>query len=140
MILYKMITESLDVKDLDSLMMLALKGENLACLVEAKIFEQHQKDDSACMVYKALVNENHPYALRCYADMLITGKGTEKDVDAALRLYEQAARSGNAESMFVMGQKAEKEGDKYLAACWFGQAYSHGMEMAGDRLAALADK
>jgi len=84
------------------------------------------------------MNEN-AYALRCYADMLLAGKGTEKDMEAAFRMYEQAARNGNATAMFVMGQKAVKDGDKDLAACWFGQAYSRGFEMAGEWLSKLAE-
>ena len=55
-------------------------------------------------------------------------------------MYQQAAERGNATAMFAMGQKAVKDGDKYLAACWFGQAYSRGMEMAGEWLEKLANK
>ena len=72
--------------------------------------------------------------------MNLNGKGTERDVNGAFRMYELAAKGGNAEAMFAMGQKAVKEGDKYLAACWLGQAYSRGMEMAGDWLAKLANR
>lgn len=139
-IIYRMFTSSLKKEDLDELMALALRGENLAGFILAKIMEQHHQDDMAYEVYNALAYEKHPYALRCYADMNLNGKGTERDVNGAFRMYELAAKGGNAEAMFAMGQKAVKEGDKYLAACWFGQAYVRGMEMAGDWLARLARK
>lgn len=139
LLIYEMFTHPLSEKIIDDLMILALKGENLAGFIAAKIYEEHNNDDMAYKVYNALAFEYHPYALRCYADMLMAGKGTERDVGAALRIYEKAAKGGNTVAMFVMGQKAVKDGDKYLAACWFGQAYSRGFEMAGDWLSKLAD-
>lgn len=139
LLLYKMFNQSLDVADIDDLMALAMKGENLAGFIAGLIFEQHNKDDMAYKVYNVLAFENHPHALRCYADMLLAGKGTKRDVNAAFRFYEQAAKGGNATAMFAMGQLAAKSGDKYLAACWFGQAYSRGMDMAGESLGNLAD-
>lgn len=139
LLLYKMFNQSLEVEDMDKLMKLALGGENLAGFIIAKVFEQHQHDDMAYKVYNALAFENHPYALRCYADMLLAGKGTEKDIEAAFRMYEKAALGGNATAMFAMGQKASKAGDKNLAACWFGMALGRGMEMAGEWLSKLAE-
>ena len=114
-----------------------LGGENLAGFILAKILEQHHHDDMAYDVYNALAYGKHPYALRCYADMNLNGKGTARDVNGAFRMYELSAKGGNAEAMFAMGQKAVKEGDKYLAACWFGQAYVRGMDMAGEWLTRL---
>ena len=140
LLIYKMFNQSLETSDLDRMMELALQGENLAGFIFAKIMEQHNKDILAYTAYNALAIENHPYALRCYADMLLNGKGTARDVDGAFRMYQQAAERGNATAMFAMGQKAVKDGDKYLAACWFGQAYSRGMEMAGEWLEKLANK
>lgn len=137
-IIYRMFTSSLKKEDLDEMMALALHGENLAGFILAQIMEQHKQDDMAYEVYNTLVFEKHPYALRCYADMILNGKGTERDVNGAFRMYELAAKGGNAEAMFAMGQKAVKEGDRYLAACWFGQAYVRGMNMAGEWLAKLA--
>ena len=139
LLIYKMFNQSLEAEDMDDLMTLALKGENLAGFILAKIMEQEHQDEMAYTVYNALAFENHPHALRCYADMLLAGKGTERDVKAAFRMYEKAAKGGNATAMFAMGQKAVKDGDKCLAAAWFGQAYVRGMEMAGEWLGKLTD-
>ena len=122
---------------MDELMTLTLAGENLAGFILGRIMEQGKHDDMAYTVYNALAFENHPYALRCYADMLLAGKGTKRDVEAAFRFFEQSAKGGNAVAMFAMGQKAAKAGDKYLAAAWFGMAYDRGMDMAGEWLEKL---
>ena len=137
--LYKMFNSSLDVKDMDDLMTLTMGGENLAGFIMGQLMEQRNGDEIAYDVYNALAFGNHPHALRCYADLLMAGKGTERDVGAAFRIYEKAAKGGNAVAMFAMGQKAVKDGDKYLAAAWFGQAYTRGFEMADDWLSKLAD-
>ena len=139
LILYKMFVMSLDAQDMDDLMALNLGGENLAGFILGKILEQGNHDDEAYTVYNALSFENHPYALRCYADMLLNGKGTKRDIESAFRMYKLAAEGGNAVAMFAMGQKAVKEKDPLMAACWFGQAYVRGMDMAADWLAKLAD-
>lgn len=139
LLILELFTQSDIDRALDDLMKLALKGENLAGFMLAEVYEKNSQDDMAYTVYNALAVENHPHALRCYADMLIAGKGTEKDMDAAFRMYEQSAKGGNATAMFVMGQKAEKDGDRNLAACWFGQAYSRGFEAAGEWLSKLAE-
>ncbi len=138
MLILELFSRSAIESTLDDLMRQALDGENLAGFMLAEIFEKNKHDDMAYKVYNALAFENHPHALRCYADMLLAGKGTNRDIEAAFRFYEQAAMKGNETSMFAMGQKAVKAGDKYLAACWFGQAYSRGMKMAGEWLSKLA--
>ena len=124
----------------DEMMRLTLQGENLAGFILGDIFEQNKNDEMAFKVYNALAFEHHPHALRCYADMLLAGKGTKRDVDAAFRIFEEAADAGNATAMFAMGQKAAKDGDKYQAAAWFGMAYDRGMDMAGEWLTKLAGK
>lgn len=138
--LYKMFNESLEVEDMNELMTLALGGENLAGFILAKVMEQSNQDEMAYTIYNALSFSNHPYALRCCADMLLNGKGTTRDMPAAFRAYEKAAKRGNAVAMFAMGQKAYKDGDPLTAAAWFGMAYSRGMDMAGDWLTKLANQ
>ncbi len=139
LILYKLFNQSFGKNDMDELMRLTLAGENLAGFIAGLLFEQNNQDNMAYTVYNALAFENHPHALRCYADMLLAGKGTKRDVDGAFRIFEESANGGNATAMFAMGQKAAKAGDKYLAAAWFGMAYDRGMDMAGDWLTKLAE-
>lgn len=138
LLILEIFTQSATTKTLDNLMSLALKGETLAGFLLAEIFEKNNHDDMAYKVYNALAFGNHPYALRCYADMLLAGKGTARDIEGAFRMYEKAAKGGNSTAMFAMGQKAVKTGDNDLAACWFGQAYTRGMDMAGEWLSKLA--
>ena len=138
LILNKMFICPLEVDDLEELHILTLQGENLAGFILAKVFEQQNHDDMAYEIYNTLAFEKHPYALRCYADMLFNGKGTAKDMAGAFRMYKLSAERGDATAMFVMGQKAVKEGDLLMAACWFGQAYSRGLDMAGDWLVKIA--
>ena len=135
--IYKMFIQSLTVEDMDELMTLAMGGENLAGFILARIMEQQNHDDMAYTVYNTLAFENHPHALRCYADMLLNGKSTARDIGSAFQMYEMSAKGGNSVAMFAMGLKAFKEGDALTAAAWFGMAYSRGMEMAGDWLAKL---
>ncbi len=137
LILFKMFNQRLEKEDLDELMGLTLQGENLAGFIEAKIMEQHNQYDMAYKVYNALAFENHPYALRCYADMNLAGKGVQRNLEGAFRMYKLAAEKGDATAMFAMGQKAFKEGDYLMAACWFGMAYTRGMEQAADWLTRL---
>lgn len=139
LLLYKMYNQTLTVEDMDEMMTLTMAGENLAGFMLAKIMEQHKADDIAYSIYNALAFEKHPYALRCYADMLLNGIGTPKDTNAAFRFYEMSARGGNAVAMYAMGQKAVKDNDLLRAAAWFGMAYSRGMDMAGDWLVKIKE-
>ena len=124
---------------LDDLMALCLAGDTLAGLAAAYFFEQAEKDRLAYKAYIALASGNHPHVLRCYADMLLYGKGIARDINSAYKMYEQAAYEGNAVSLYALGERALKDGDICLAAACFGQANSRGMEKAGDMLASLAD-
>lgn len=139
LILFRMFNGTSDADDMDKLMTLNLGGENLAGFILAKIMEQNNQDDMAYTIYNSLSFGKHPYALRCYADMLLNGKGTERDIEAAFRMYKLAAEGGNVVAMFAMGQKAMKEKDPLMAASWFGQAYVRGMDMAADWLGKLKD-
>ncbi len=123
---------------LDKLMVLNLGGETLAGLTAALVYEKAKKYDLAYQVYNTLAFDNHPYVLCRYADMVLAGRGTKKDVEGAMTMYEMAAIDGNAEAMYAMGQKAVREGDRYLAAAWFGQAYTRGMEQAGEWLVKIS--
>lgn len=130
-----------NVNMLNELMTLCLDGETLAGLTAAYFFEQSNEDGLAYKAYNALSlsDHPHPHVLRCCADMMISGKGTERDVHEALKLYEKSAKGGNAVAMYVMGQKALKDGDLSLAACWFGMAYSRGYELAEKSLIQISE-
>ncbi len=123
---------------LDDLMVLNLGGDTLAGLTAAFVYKTAKNNELTYQAYNILAFENHPHVLRCYADMLLAGRGTRRDVENAMRIYEKAAKDGNAPAMYAMGQKAVREGNRYLAACWFGQAYARGMEQAGEWLVKIS--
>ncbi len=133
LLLFRMF-ESFDKELVDELMTLMLGGENLAGFILGKLFEQSNNDEMTYTVCNATAFENHPHALRCYADLLGQGKGCEKDIPAAMRIYQQAAEKGEPNAMFMMGEAARAEKNLPLAAAWYGKAYSRGLEAAGVRL------
>ena len=63
------------------------------------------------------------------ADMLMTGKGTERNVNDAIRMYQQAAELGECGAMFIMGQ-FEKSSNKLKSAYWYGLSHTRGFEHA----------
>ena len=110
----------------------AVAGENLA-----DEFECAGDEKLAYKIYKALASYRNPHTLRCYVDMLMAGKGTNKDIKTAMRTYQLAADGGNPTAMFVMGEKARNENNLYLAACWYRMAYVRGLGIAGQRFTQL---
>ena len=130
-----------DKPEFEKMERLYLRGEVLAGLFYGYLFQKGNANDYAYDAYNMLLLEDcpHPHIMRCCADMLASGTGTEKDVDEAFRLYTRAAKEGNAPSMYALGQKAMKEGNKDLAAGWFGMAYVRGYDLAGESLATLIE-
>ena len=60
----------------------------------------------------------------------MTGKGTERNVDDAIRIYQQAAELGERGAMFIMGQLFEKASNKLKSAYWYGLSHTRGFERA----------
>ncbi len=128
-----------DKPEFEKMERLYLRGEVLAGLFYGYFFQKGNANEYAYDAYNMLLLEDcpHPHVMRCCADMLASGTGTEKNVDEAFRLYTKAAKEGNAPSMYALGQKAKEEGNNDLAAGWFGMAYVRGYDLAGENLAAL---
>ena len=80
-----------------------------------------------------------PHALKCYADMLATGRGVEKNITEAVRKYEEAAELGERDAMFITGEFT-KEKNKYMAAYWYGLSHTRGYKYALTRLVQLSKK
>lgn len=137
LILLKMFSSGITSADLNQLMTQAMGGESLAGFFAGLIYGQNKMDEMEYQAYNVTAFEKHPHALRCYADMLMAGKGCERDPDSAIRFYKMAADKGNAPSMFVMGEYTRNAGDLYQAAAWYGKAYSRGYEFAADRLSQM---
>ena len=92
----------------------------------------------AFQAYKAIASEFDPHGLKCYADMLVTGRGTERNIKEAFEQYEEAAECGDIESMFTMGEYYRNEGKRNIAAYWYGKAYARGYAPAETRLIQMA--
>ena len=125
---------------IDQMMRLMLNSTEIAGYILASLFEDSGNLQMAYKCYNALSFDNFPHALRCYSDMLVTGRGVDKDIPSAYRFYEQAALKGERAAMFVMGEKCRSEGDKYKAAYWYGQSYCRGYDMAATRLSQMTGK
>lgn len=121
----------------DDLIKLTLNGVPIAAYLTGEIFESCENYEMAYKMYNAISFENDPHGLKCYADMLITGKGVEKDMQGALRFYQMAAERGEREAMFVMGEFT-KGSNKNMAAYWYGLSHTRGYEDALDRLIQIA--
>ncbi len=71
---------------------------------------------------------------RCYADMLMTGKGIARDAAKAMEFYRKAANGGVPESMFVMGEYYRNAGEREIALDWYRKSHSSGYEPALTRI------
>ena len=123
----------------DEYISLNLAGEPLAAYLTGDIFEGTGNMEMAYRMYNAIAHENDAHGLKCYADMLFTGRGVEKDVQGALRMYQMSAEQGDRAAMFVIGEFTKTQNPN-LAAYWYGVAHSRGYQHALQRLIQLANK
>ncbi len=65
----------------------------------------------ATVWYKKAADNGSIEGARCYADMLMTGKGVQQDIDAAMDYYRIAADEGHSAAQFVLGQYYAKQGN-----------------------------
>ena len=94
--------------------------------------------EMAYKTYNAIAFDNDPHGLKCYADMLMTGRGTNQRPTEAFKVYEKAAVAGDRESMFTMGEYYRNNGNINLSAYWYGKAYARGYEPAEARILQIA--
>jgi TPR repeat protein len=71
--------------------------------------------------------------------MMFAGRGTNRDVQGALKMYTEAAELGDRAAMFTVAEFT-KNSNANLAAYWYGVAHSRGYQHALPRLKQLADK
>ncbi len=71
---------------------------------------------------------------RCYADMLMTGRGVDKDMNLAMSYYADAADKGIPEAAFVLGEFFRNAGDSQNALKAYKQAYDGGFAPAKTRI------
>ena len=124
---------------IDEYIRMNLAGEPLAAYLTGDMFEQAGNYEMAYKMYNAIAFENDAHGLKCYADMLFTGRGVEKDMQGALKMYSASAERGDRAAMFVVGEFT-KNTNANLAAYWYGVAHSRGYQHALPRLMQLANK
>jgi TPR repeat protein len=76
----------------------------------------------------------------CIGQMLYTGTGTGKDVNAALRYFELSAKLGNTNAQYILGKIYMDSGDAeniQKALEWLGRASENGNAMAQYELGKL---
>ncbi len=113
------------------------------CVSEAQkwmgdYFETVQRNNAeAVKWFKAAAENGNAEGMRCYADMLISGRGVKQDEKEAIRYYEKAADMGQMESMFVIGQHYYKNDNKDKAKEYFRKASDKGFTPAREMLEKL---
>ena len=133
--IYAGLTPSTSVKELFGL---ALSGTAIAGHLAGDIYESSGNLDMAFQAYQAIASEFDPHGLKCYADMLLPGRGTERNIKEAFEQYEEAAECGDIVSMFTMGEYYRNEGKRNIAAYLYGKAYARGYAPAETRLIQMA--
>lgn len=93
------------------------------------------KDDSrAVSWYRKAAELGDGQGARCYADMLMAGKGVARDMNLALEYYAAAANKGVPEAAFVMGEYFRNCGEMEFALKAYRVAYQGGYAPAKMRI------
>ena len=122
---------------IDDVVKMVLDGIPIACYFAGDFFEGIGNDQMAYKMYNALAFENDAHALKCYADMLYFGKGTQIDQESATKMYLKAAKQGDCSAMFITGEFM-KNTNKNMAAYWYGVSHTRGYRYSLDRLIEIA--
>lgn len=117
----------------DDIIKLVLDGIPLAGYFAGEMLEDMNNHEMAYRMYNALAIEHDAHAIKCCADMLMTGKGVQQDSQRAIQMYFEAAELGERSAMFVAGEFL-KQTNKKMAAYWFGLSHSRGFEHSFERL------
>ncbi len=101
------------------------------------------RPEQAAIWFQRAADQEHPQAQRNYADLLMTGKGVDRDPRKASIYYEKAANSGIPEAQFVMGEllRAGVDVPQNLeeARKWYRLALKNGYQHAQTRLEQMAE-
>lgn len=126
---------SLNKDVMDDIFKRAMAGSELMALFFAHFAEdvRHSFAD-AKLGFQIAAHNNSIAGQRCLADMQITGKGCERDIQKALSWYQAAAEAGDARACFVIAQAYR---NSKMAAFWYTASYRRGFEPALDALLKL---
>ena len=123
---------------IDEYVRMNLDGEPMAAYLTGDAFEHADNLEMAYRMYNAIAFENDAHGLKCYADMLYTGRGVAKDLQGAFNAYQRAAELGDRAAMFVVAEFVKKQNPN-LAAYWYGVSHSRGYEHSLERMKKLAN-
>lgn len=93
-----------------------------------------QNAGQAVFWYKKAADMGDGNGARCYADMLMTGKGVARNPQQAMHYYADAADKGVPEAAFVLGEFLRNSGDRENAIKAYKQALAGGYQPASIRL------
>ena len=88
----------------------------------------------AAFWYKKAADLGDGNGSRCYADMLMTGNGVQRDLRLAMHYYADAADKGVPEAAFVLGEYLRNTGDRANALKAYQQALDGGYAPAQVRI------
>ena len=94
-------------------------------------------NQQAAIWYKRAADLGDGNGCRCYADMLITGKGIPSNRDLAMKYYIKASDLGVPEASFVVGEHYRSQGNKEDAIKAYRKAAAGGYEPANKRIEQL---
>lgn len=124
---------------IDEYISLNMLGEPLAAYLTGDMFESVGDMENAFSMYNIIAHEEDAHGLKCYADMLFMGRGTEKDMQGALRMYQMSAERGDRAAMFIVGEFTRKQ-NANLAAYWYGVSHTRGYQHSLQRMIQLANQ
>lgn len=93
-----------------------------------------QNMQQAAFWYKKAADLGDGNGARCFADMLISGKGVERNLQLAMHYYADAADKGVPESAFVLGEFLRNNGDRENALKAYQKAVGGGYTPAQSRI------
>ena len=103
-------------------------------------FESVNEDRKAAAYFAKASTLGDGEGARCYADMLMIGKGVEQNESLACEQYLIASQRGVPEAMFVIGQFYDRAGNKEKAYESYMNAYKNGYEPAKELMEIVKTK
>ena len=127
--------DRLDNDRMNAFRAFAMADDNeIMCLFIAQFFESVVKmDGNAKMGYQLAAHNNSIMGMKCLADMLMAGRGGERNMESAIDWYIAAADKEEKTACFIMGEISRQK-DPDLADFFYSVAYRRGYEPALARL------
>lgn len=123
--------------------LLSASNKNVLCAKLVKTYDaEHSKMDAnqdwAAFICELAATSGNVHAMYEMGQRRMEGKGCYKDIEKAIRYYEQAANKGNQEAMLALGEiylnSLLGHFDEPKAIEWFTKAYESGNRVAKEKL------